>query len=106
MEAVDVLRVAEVRSAYGVGQGIFGLRGRDDVNVIGHETIADDVQAVFGGLVGEQLQIYMPIIIDKEYILFIITSLGYMMRYLRDYDSRFSWHEHKYRIMKQYVKKK
>ena len=79
VEAVDVLRVAEVRAAYGVGQGIFGLRGRDDVNVIGHETIAGDVQAVFDGLVGEQLKIYMPIIIDKEYILTIISSLSDMM---------------------------
>ncbi len=79
VKPVDVLGVAEVRSAYGVGQGIFGLRGRDDVDVVGHETIAGDVQAVFGGLLGEQLQIYIPIIIDKEYILTIISSLGDMM---------------------------
>ena len=79
MEAIDVLRVAKVRSAYGLGQGIFGLRRRDNVDVVGHETIAGDVQAVLAGLVGEQREIYMTIIIDKEYILTIISSLGDMM---------------------------
>jgi len=79
VEAVDVLGVAEVRSAYGLGQRILGPRGRDDVNVIAHETIADDVQAVFGGLVGEQLQIYTPIVIYKEHVLTIVSPLGDMM---------------------------
>ena len=79
MKAVDVLRVAKVRSAYGLGQRVFGLRYRDDVNVIAHEAIADDLKAVLPGLLGEQLKIYMPIIIDKEYILTIISPLRDVM---------------------------
>ena len=79
VKPIDVLRVAKVRSAYGLGQRIFGLWYGDDMNVIAHETIADDIQAVFRGLLGEQFKIYMPIIIYKENILTIIPSLGDMM---------------------------
>jgi len=66
VKPVDVLRVSKVRSPHGLGQRVLGLRYPDNVNVIAHQTIADDVQAVFAGLIGEQLQIYKPIIIDKE----------------------------------------
>jgi len=79
VEAVDILRIAKVRAAHRFGERILCLRYSDYVNVVGHETIADDVQAVFGGLLGEQLQIYMPIIIDKEYVLTIVSPLGDMM---------------------------
>lgn len=79
VKPVDVLRVSEVRSAYGFGQRILGLRCRDDVNVIAHEAIADDVQAVLPGLIAEQLQIYMPVIVNKKYILAIISPLRDMM---------------------------
>ena len=80
VKPVDVLRVAEVRSAYGLGQRILGLWYRYNMDVIAHEAIADDVQAVLPGLIAEQLQIYMPIIIDKEYILTIISPLRDMSK--------------------------
>ena len=57
MEAIDVLGVAKVRSADGLGQRILGLRAHDNVGVVVHETIAGDVEALLAGLVGEQRQI-------------------------------------------------
>jgi hypothetical protein len=79
VKPVDVLCVSKMRSSYGLGKRTLGLRYPDNVNVIAHQTIADDVHAVFAGLIGEQLQIYMPIIIDKENVLAIISTLGDVM---------------------------
>ncbi len=69
-----------MRSPHGLGKRIIGPRYPGNVNVIAHQTIADDVQAVFAGLIGEQLQIYKPIIIDEENVLTIISSLGDMSK--------------------------
>ena len=79
MKAIDILRISKVSSAYGLGKRVLGPRYPDNLNVIGHETITDDFQAVLAGLLGEQLQIHAPIIIYKEDVLTIIPALGDMM---------------------------
>ncbi len=80
VKAVDILRVAKVRPAYGFGKRIPGPRYRDDVDVIAHKAIADDVQPVLTGLIREQLQIHIPIIIDKENVLTVIPPLRDMSK--------------------------
>jgi len=79
VKSVDVLRVTEVRSPQGLGQRILGLRYRDNVHVIAQKTVTDDIQPALLGLLPEHLQIYTPIIINKEHILAIISPLGDMM---------------------------
>jgi len=79
VKSVDVLGIAEMRSTHRFGQRILGLRYCDNMYVIAHKTITEDIQPVFDRLVSEQLQIYTSIIINKEHILAIISPLGDMM---------------------------
>ena len=50
MEAVDVLSVAEVCAADCFCEGVFVVRGCDNVDVVCHEAVAMDFQGVFFGL--------------------------------------------------------
>ena len=79
VKAVDVLRVAKLRPAYCRRKRVFGPRYRHNMNVIAHQTITHDTQPLLVSLLFEQLQIHMAIVIDKEHVLPIITTLGDMM---------------------------
>ncbi len=46
MEAIYVLSVAKVCSADGLCQGILRMRDSDNVNVIAHQAIADQLQSI------------------------------------------------------------
>jgi len=65
MKPIDVLRVAELRSPHALGQRVLGPRYRDDMNVIAHETITDDIQAVLSDLLGEQFQIASQLFVSQ-----------------------------------------
>jgi len=79
MEAVDILRIAKVRSADGPGQRILLVRDSDDMDMIAHQAIADQFQRVFVRLFFQQLQINPAIIIHEEHILAVVPALGDMM---------------------------
>jgi len=79
VEAIDVLAVAKVCPANGFGQRIFGVGDRDEMNVIAHQAVAAQFQAVFVGLLFEQRQIDPPIVIDEEHLLAVIPPLSDMV---------------------------
>jgi len=92
VKAIDVLRVKEIRPSDCFGQGFFRPRHNDQVNVIGHQTIAEDPQAVPGGLPRQDREIGLVIIINEERVLAIVPPLGDMMRNVGQDDSGDSWH--------------
>ena len=79
MKAVDILRVAKVRSADGLSKRILLVRDSDDMDMIAHQTIADKLQRVLVCLLFQKLQIYPAIIIDEEHILTVVPALRDMM---------------------------
>jgi len=79
MKAIDVLRIAKVRSADGPGKRILLVRDRDDMDMIAHQAIADQLQRVFVRLLFQQLKIHPAIIIHEEHILAVVPALRDMM---------------------------
>jgi hypothetical protein len=86
VHAVDVLRVAEVRSADGLGESLLAPRRGDQVNVVRHETVAVKPQAKPVRLFGQQFEIDVIVVLDEEDILAIIAPLRDVMRAIR-YDN-------------------
>ena len=80
MKAIDILRVAKMRSADGFCKRILGVRDRDDMDVIAHQTIADKFKGVLVRLLFQKLQVYPAVIVHEEYGVAIIAALRYMMR--------------------------
>jgi hypothetical protein len=79
MKAVDVLRVAKVSSAYGGRQRTFGVGYRNNVDMIAHQTITDDIQAVSVCVLFQKLQIHPAVVIHKEHVLAVIAPLSDMV---------------------------
>jgi hypothetical protein len=73
------LRIAKVCSADGPGQRLFGMRDRDQVDMIAHQAVPVDVQAVFVGLLFQQVKINASVVVHEEHILAVVPSLGDMM---------------------------
>ena len=59
----------------------------DQVNMIGHQAIAIDLQPEFASELLEGLQISQPIIVRDEYCATIVTSLNNVVRVVCDRDS-------------------
>ena len=78
-KAVDVLRMAKVRSADGFGRRILLVRDRDYMDMIAHQAIAGQLRRVFVRLLFQQLQIHPAIIIHKEHIPAVVPALRDMM---------------------------
>ena len=74
-------------SAYGFGQRILFMRYPDKMNVICHKTIRNWFKGIFVALLFEKLQIYPPIIANKEDVLLVVASLRYVMRVICRYYS-------------------
>jgi hypothetical protein len=87
MQAVNVLRVNPMCSADRVSQGIGSPRDGDEMDVIVHQAIAEDGDAVAGALVSEESQVCAAVVIDEEDVLAIVAPLGEMMWKIGDDDS-------------------
>jgi hypothetical protein len=57
------------------------------MDVIRHKTIRNRLQGIFVALLFEKLQIYPPIVANKENILLVVASLCYVMRIICRYYS-------------------
>ena len=79
MKTVNVLRITKVSPADSLGERIFFVGYGHYMDVIVHQAIADDFKSVFFCLLFQQIKINAAIIIYKEYVLAIVTSLGDMM---------------------------
>jgi hypothetical protein len=79
MKAVDILRIAKMRSADCLGQRILLVRDSDNMDMIAHQAIADQLQRILVRLLFQKLHIHPAIIIDKEHTLTVVPALGDMM---------------------------
>ena len=91
VHAVDVLGVEEMRTANRLGKGGVVAWNCNDVNVVGHQAIAKNIKAKPLGLLFEEFEINRPVVVDKENVLPIITTLGNMMsNILQNYSANLS----------------
>ena len=79
MEPVDVLGVELIRAFHDVGQRGVVVRGDDEMDVIGHQAVAFYGQVETLRRFGQEGQEYLPVIIDEEDVLAVITPLGNVM---------------------------
>jgi len=79
MKVVDILRIAKVCPADGFGQRILLVRDSDDMDMIAHQAVADQLQRILVRLPFQKLQIHPAIIIDKEHTLTVVPALRDMM---------------------------
>ena len=79
MKAVNILRIAKMRSADCLSQRILLVRGSDDMDMIAHQAIAGQLQRILVRLLFQKLQINPSIIIDKEHTLAVVPALRDMM---------------------------
>ena len=60
--------------------------------MIGHETVSGNGEAISLTLGVQQVEMHLPISINKEHTLAVITPLGDMMRHTSDDCASDSWH--------------
>ena len=93
MPAVDILRVAKMDASNSLCHSRGTVRCDHQVDMVGHQTKADDRQIRNGRFLGQKTEVGKAIVIDKEYVLTIIATLGNVMRYIGDDNARGSRHE-------------
>ena len=91
-ETVDVLCVAEVSPAQRPGKRLFGFGRRDQMDMVGHQTITLDRQPVLLGLLKQQPEVRITIISNEEHVLAIVSPLRDVMRAIRYDDPGNPWH--------------
>ncbi len=72
--------------------GCIGAWNADDVDVVRHEAISPDFEAMSRSKVGEQLQILAVIFCFGEHGLPVVAPLGDMVRVTYRYGTRYSRH--------------
>jgi len=92
METIDVLGVAEMRARHSESEGAWMRGDRDQMNVVSHETVAEDIEFADTGEVSKKTKIVVAVIVCEEDILAVVTPLGNVMRYTRDDDASGSCH--------------
>jgi hypothetical protein len=76
----------KVGPADGAGQRVGRLRNHDQVHVVGHQAIPQDVQAVFRRPLLQQRQINAPVVIAEEDVLVVVAALRHVMRHILQHD--------------------
>ena len=85
---IDISCIQEIRPTDRFRQGFLLFGNADNMNVIGHQAIAQHRQAVGYRLLLQYPQILPLVLINKEHILLIIATLTNMMRQPRHNYSR------------------
>ena len=69
------------------------FRHNDQVDMVGHQAVTNDLRAVPASVSGQQIQVEAVITKRVEYPLAIVAALRQVMRYVRNDDARTSGHE-------------
>ncbi len=91
-EPVDVLRIDEMGAPDGQVERILPCRGGDKVDVVGHETVSQDVHLMFAALLAQEVEVGNAIGIYKKHVLAVVPTLGDMVGQSGYDDARVSWH--------------
>jgi hypothetical protein len=78
--------------ADGPGQPLLRLRHRDQMDVIGHQAVAPNLDAPFAAPLGYQLQLRGIVFVAEKRLLSAISPLRYVVRQARHDQSRKSRH--------------
>ena len=92
LQGVPVLRVTHLHLTQQFGQRL-DLRGNhDQMNVIGHEAIAQNLNRVMFGILLQQAEIYLPVNVGEKYVATLVAALSNVMGTMGDDDSTKSRH--------------
>ena len=78
--AIDALGVLPMNGFQGAVQIVHSFRDQDQVNVVGHQTVGDDLDAKALDMPAQQFQVSDLIAITEEHIRTVITALGDVVR--------------------------
>ena len=85
---VEALRVARVALAEGAGKRIGPLGDRHQMNVIRHQAVAKQRNAVALRAFAESFEIETPVVVEQEDVLAIVAPLRDVMRHTRRHRPR------------------
>jgi len=89
---VEVAGVIVVGKTDGAGEGAGGGGRGDDVDVVGHEAVAEDVDLVGGGVFLEEREVEGTVGIREEDVLAVVAALGDVVRAVGDDDAGAAGH--------------
>src|SRR5580698_5321952 len=93
--AVHRLRIFRLRSRQSFRKRVLTFRHSDQVNVIVHQTIAQNFRAVPGGMPGEKAEVETPVCSRMEHRLTIVPPLRYVVGNAGNHNARATWHTSK-----------
>ena len=67
-------------------------RGGDEMDVVVHQAVAEQLQPEALRLRRQQFEVHPPIVVHEEHVLPVIAALGDMVRNAGDNDAGNSWH--------------
>ena len=80
MQVIDVLRVPVMGSPDSLGESLFGMRRDNQVNVVRHQAVAENLKAVSRRLLTQKRKIPHPVLLREEDRLTIVAPLRHMVR--------------------------
>ena len=93
MQTVDILGVTEMHPPEGPRQSMGLLWRGNQVNMVGHQTEAEDRHIRGGGFLGQYVKVGKAIIIKEKYILTVIATLHNVVWYFGEDNASGSRHE-------------
>ena len=92
VQAIDILAISKMRTAYRLRQRILRSRRTHKVNVVGHEAIAQYAKAEALAVVTEEFEIRTTVVVNEENILAVVAALNHMVRLSRYDNSGYARH--------------
>jgi len=93
MQLVYALREDEVRAPDGEVKRIVTRGNGNEVNVVGHQAIAEDAHVMLAALRPQNVEIGNAVIVHKKHVLPVVPALGNMVRETRNHHAGLSWHD-------------
>jgi hypothetical protein len=92
VQAIDILAISKVRTANRLRQRILRARRAHQVDVVGHEAIAQYAKAEPRAVVTEEFEVSTTVVVNEENILAVVAALNHMVRPTRYDDSSYARH--------------
>lgn len=92
LQAIDAHRVARVQRAEDLFEAIVGSRNRNDVNVVRHEAIREDLNSVLVTVPTKPIQVCDSVSVSEKHIFATVPALHYVMRESCKYSAGEAWH--------------
>ena len=74
------------------GERLLTRRSRNEMDVIGHETVPNHLQPGCLAVSPEQVKVHRATIVHEKHVLTVVAAMRYVMRYLRYNDPRYPCH--------------